>query len=70
MLGMMGVPKIKTMIKIKGKTMDIDAVEAFMNDLYDNAGVELADDFNPVDEVVKVVIALRKQGQKEVVNET
>ena len=66
----MGPPKIKTMIKVKGKTMNIDAVEAFMNDLYGNAGLELADNFNPVDEVTKVVLALREQGKQEVVNET
>ena len=66
----MGAPTVRQMIKIKGKTMDLAAVEAFMNDLYGNAGLELADDFNPVDEVTKVVLTLREQGKQEVVNET
>ena len=62
MFGRIGAPRIKTMIKVNGKTMDIDAVEAFVNDLYLNAGLELPDQFNPVEEIILVVQTLRKQG--------
>lgn len=42
--------------------MELEAVEAFMNDIYENAGLELPDSFNPVDEVIRVVETLRNQG--------
>lgn len=58
----LGAPMVKTHVKIGGKTMVIEAVEAFLNDLYGNAGLELPDSFNPVDEVVRVVETLRNQG--------
>ena len=66
MLGMgMGVPLIKQYISIKGIQMDLGAVEAFMQDLYANAGLTLAPGFDPVEEVIRVVNTLREQGKNE-----
>ena len=70
MLGMgmgmgMGVPLIKQYIKIKGIQMNLDAVEAFMQDLYANAGLTLPPEFDPVEEVIRVVNTLREQGKNE-----
>jgi len=66
MLGMgMGVPLIKQYISIKGVQMDLGAVEAFMQDLYANAGLTLAPGFDPVEEVIRVVTILREQGKHE-----
>jgi hypothetical protein len=63
MFGIMGVPKIKQTISVTGKAMQLEAVEPFLNDLYANAGLELPDEFNPVDEVIRVVETLRNQGK-------
>jgi hypothetical protein len=66
MLGMgMGVPLIKQYISIKGIQMNLGAVEAFMQDLYANAGLTLAPGFDPVEEVIRVVNTLREQGKNE-----
>ena len=64
MIGM-GGPLIKQYISIKGIQMDLGAVEAFMQDLYANAGLTLAPGFDPVEEVIKVVNTLREQGKNE-----
>lgn len=63
MLGsaMFGPPRI-TRLAIGDKKIDLGAAEAFIGDLYLNAGLELPDEFNPVDELVRVVETLRKQG--------
>lgn len=42
--------------------MELEALEAFMNDLYANANLDLPIEFNPVNEVVRVVETLRNQG--------
>jgi len=60
-----GVPMIKQNIAIKGIQMDLAAVEAFMNDLYANAGLSLPPGFDPVEEVIRVVNTLREQGKRE-----
>jgi hypothetical protein len=62
---MFGVPAVKQYIKIGGIQMDLAAVEAFMNDLYANAGLSLPPGFDPVDEVIRVVTVLREQGKNE-----
>jgi len=59
----MGAPKLKQYISIGGIQMDLAAVEAFMNDLYANAGLSLPPSFDPVDEVIRVVNTLREQGK-------
>ena len=62
---MFGVPIIKQHIAIKGIQMNLAAVEAFMNDLYANAGLSLPPGFDPVEEVIRVVNTLREQGRNE-----
>jgi hypothetical protein len=62
---MLGAPIVKQYIKIGGVQMDLAAVEAFMNDLYANAGLSLPPGFDPVDEVIRVVTVLREQGKNE-----
>jgi hypothetical protein len=62
---MFGAPIIKQHIAIGGIQMDLAAVEAFMNDLYANAGLSLPPGFDPVDEVIRVVTVLREQGKNE-----
>lgn len=62
---MFGVPTIKQHIAIKGIQMDLAAVQAFMNDLYANAGLSLTPGFDPVEEVIRVVTTLREQGKNE-----
>ena len=65
---MIGAPKVKQYISIGGIQMKLDAVQAFMNDLYANAGLSLPPNFNPVDEVIRVVTVLREQGKNENIN--
>lgn len=65
---MFGPPVIKQYIKIGGIQMDLAAVEAFMNDLYANAGLSLPPGFDPVEEVIRVVNTLREQGKHEIIN--
>jgi hypothetical protein len=64
MIGM-GVPLVKQYIAIKGIQMNLGAVEAFMQDLYANAGLMLTPGFDPVEEVTRVVNTLREQGKNE-----
>jgi hypothetical protein len=63
MIGMGMGGAIRQHIAIKGIQMDIAAVEAFMQDLYANAGLTLAPGFDPVEEVIRVVNTLREQGK-------
>lgn len=65
---MFGAPIIKQNILIGGIQMNLAAVEAFMNDLYANAGLSLHPGFDPVEEVIRVVIVLREQGKNENIN--
>ena len=65
MVGMGMAGAVRQHIAIKGIQMDLGAVEAFMQDLYANAGLTLAPGFNPVEEVTKVVNTLREQGKNE-----
>ena len=62
---MFGAPIIKQHIAIGGIQMNLAAVEAFMNDLYANAGLSLPPGFDPVEEVIRVVTILREQGKNE-----
>jgi hypothetical protein len=62
---MFGAPIIRQNIRIGGVQMDLAAVEAFINDLYANAGLSLPPGFDPVDEVIRVVTVLRGQGKNE-----
>jgi hypothetical protein len=62
---MFGAPMIRQNIKIGEVQMNLNAVEAFMNDLYANAGLSLPPGFDPVEEVIRVVTVLREQGKNE-----
>ena len=62
-MGMSGA--VRQHIAIKGIQMDLGAVEAFMQDLYANAGLTLSPGFDPVEEVTRVVNTLREQGKNE-----
>jgi hypothetical protein len=62
---MIGSPVIKYHISIGGVQMDLNAVEAFINDLYANAELSLPPGFDPVEEVIRVVTVLREQGKNE-----
>jgi hypothetical protein len=44
--------------------IDFRAAEAFIGDLYANAGL-VPEDFDPVGEVIRVVTILREQGKHE-----
>ena len=65
MIGMGMGGAIRQYIAIKGIQMDLAAVEAFMQDLYANAGLTLTPGFDPVEEVIRVVNTLREQGKNE-----
>ena len=65
---MLGMPIVKQYISIGGVQMNLAAVEAFMNDLYANAGLSLPPGFDPVEEVIRVVNMLREQGKNEKIN--
>jgi hypothetical protein len=57
---MLGAPIVRTMIKVKGKTMQLEALEYFVDGLYQYVGLELPDNFNPDEEAVRVMSALHK----------
>lgn len=61
MFGLMSPPLAKNLL-VGGKKIPIGAAEAFIGDLYLNAGLEIPDEFSPIDEIVCVVETLRKQG--------
>ena len=65
MIGMGMGGAIRQHIAIKGIQMNLAAVEAFIGDLYANAGLEVPEDFDPVGEVIRVVTILREQGKHE-----
>ena len=43
--------------------IEFRAAQAFIADLYLNAGLDLPETFDPVEEIIKVVSALREQGK-------
>jgi hypothetical protein len=45
--------------------IDFRVAQAFIGDLYANAGLELPEQFDPVEEIVRVVTILREQGKNE-----
>ena len=65
MIGMGMGGAIRQHIAIKGIQMNLAAVEAFMQDLYSNAGLTFTPGFDPVEEVIRVVNTLREQGKNE-----
>ncbi len=47
------------------KRIDFRAAEAFIADIYANAGLEIPEDFDVVNETIKIVCTLREQGKHE-----
>ena len=45
--------------------IDFRAAQAFIADLYLNAGLDLPEEFDPATEIVKVVTVLREQAKHE-----
>ena len=60
-------PTIPKLLVDKTK-IDFRAAQAFLGDLYANAGLELPETFDPVEEVIRVVTVLREQGKNENIN--
>ena len=65
MLGMMSAPTGAKKLLVYQSRIDFRAAEAFIGDLYANAGLEVPEDFDPVGEVIRVVNTLREQGKNE-----
>jgi hypothetical protein len=65
MLGMMSVPPSAKKLLVGQSRIDFRAAEAFIGDLYANAGLEVPEEFDPVNEIIKVVTILREQGKHE-----
>jgi hypothetical protein len=63
---MFGSPPPRIPKLLVGQTkIDFIAAQAFLGDLYANAGLELPENFDPVEEIVRVVKTLREQGKNE-----
>jgi len=63
---MFGSPPPRIPKLLVGQTkIDFRAAQAFLGDLYANAGLELPENFNPIEEVIRVVTVLREQGKNE-----
>lgn len=66
---MFGSPPPKIPKLLIGQTkIDFRAAQAFLGDLYANAGLSLPPGFDPVEEVIRVVTILREQGKNENIN--
>ena len=65
MLGMMSAPPGAKKLLVGQSRIDFRAAEAFIGDLYANAGLTLPPGFDPVEEVIRVVNTLREQGKHE-----
>jgi hypothetical protein len=61
MFGLSSPPQIPDLLVGQTK-IDIRVAQAFIGDLYANAGLELPENFDPVKEIVRVVTVLREQG--------
>ena len=65
MLSIMSPPPGGKKLLVGQSRIDFRAAEAFIGDLYANAGLEVPEDFDPVEEVIRVVNTLREQGKNE-----
>lgn len=68
MLGLLSTPPSIPDLLVGQTRIDFRAAQAFLGDLYANAGLELPEDFDPVKEIVRVVTILREQGKNENIN--
>jgi hypothetical protein len=57
-------PRIPNLLVGQTK-IDFRAAQAFLSDLYVNAGLEPPKNFDPVEEIIRVVNALREQSKNE-----
>jgi hypothetical protein len=65
MLGMFSPPPHTSELLVGQTKIDFRIAQAFIGDLYANAGLELPEQFDPVEEIVRVVCRLREQGKNE-----
>jgi hypothetical protein len=65
MIGLLSSPPSTPNLLVGQTKIDFRAAQAFIADLYANAGLELPEQFDPVEELVKIVLALREQGRNE-----
>jgi hypothetical protein len=63
MMSLLSSPPETLQLLVGQTKIDFRAAQAFIADLYANAGLELPEQFDPVEEIVKVVLALREQGK-------
>jgi hypothetical protein len=63
MIGLSSPPSSIPNLLVGQTKIDFRAAQAFIADLYLNAGLELPETFDPVQEIIKVVSALREQGK-------
>ena len=67
MLGLSSPPTVPDLLVDQTK-IDFRKAQAFIGDLYANAGLELPEHFDPVEEIIRVVTVLREQGKNENIN--
>jgi hypothetical protein len=66
MIGLGSAPRSSIPKLLVGQTkIDFRAAQAFLADLYANAELELPEQFDPVEEIIRVVNTLREQGKNE-----
>ena len=65
MLGLLSPPTETPNLLIGQTKIDFRIAQAFIGDLYANAGLELPEQFDPVEEIIRVVTVLREQGKNE-----
>ena len=65
MLGLFSLPPEIPDLLVGQTKIDFRIAQAFIGDLYANAGLELPEQFDPVEEIIRVVTVLREQGKNE-----
>jgi hypothetical protein len=65
MLGMLSRPPSTPKLLVGQTKIDFRAAEAFIADLYANAGLEIPEQFDVVQETIKIVCKFREQGKNE-----
>jgi hypothetical protein len=63
MLGLLSTPPSIPDLLVGQTRVDFRAAQAFIADLYANAGLEPPEQFDPVNEIIRVVTILREQGK-------
>jgi len=65
MLNFLSPPPSTQKLLVCNTSIDLRAAEAFICDLYENAGLPLPEIFDPVEEIIRVVTILREQGRNQ-----